>query len=244
MPVIVEQHPALADNYVFLIRDLESKKVAVIDPPNVEAVMHALNRHSWQLDEIWNTHHHWDHVSGNMELKERFNARVVGSALCPDRIPGIDVKVRQGDTLKLGASTFEVLEVPGHTRDHIAYWCESDRMVFCGDTLFSIGCGRLADGPLHHQLWQSLQKLGRLPDDTQVYCAHEYTLDNIAFALSQDPENKELLALQTSCQELRHKGLPTVPTQIGKEKLLNPFMRCTRPTEFASLRRSKDVFSS
>ena len=176
----------------------------------------ALNQHGLQLTHILNTHHHFDHTGGNLELKEMTGARIIGPKADADRIPGIDAGVGEGDLVAIGASVARVFDIPAHTKGHIAFWFEADKAVFTGDTLFAMGCGRLFEGT-PAQMWSSLSKLARLPADTRVYCGHEYTQSNGRFALTLEPDNADLVARMKEVDDLRQKGLPTIPSTIGSE---------------------------
>ena len=220
----VHMFPALSDNYCFLAHDEPSGLTAVIDTPEVAAIERALDQTGWQLNYILNTHHHFDHAGGNLELKEKTGCTIVGAANDAARIPGIDVQLHDSDVFELGQSKAKVLEVPGHTTGHIAYWFENDKIAFVGDTLFALGCGRLFEGT-PAQMWHSLQKLMALPDETVVYCAHEYTQSNAQFALSVEPQNQDLTTRSELIDQARARHEPTVPTTIGLEKSTNPFLR-------------------
>jgi len=224
MTIEVFQYPCLNDNYGFLVHDAESGHTACIDTPEVEATNAALAQQGWTLTHILNTHHHFDHAGGNEALKAQWQAQVVGAANDAKRIPGIDVQVQDSERFSLGSSEALVLEVPGHTSGHIAYYFADDGIAFVGDTLFALGCGRLFEGT-PAQMWSSLQKLMALPDETVVYCAHEYTQANAAFALSVEPDNADLVARAAEIDARRAAGQPTVPTTIGLERATNPFVR-------------------
>lgn len=239
MTIEVHQFPCLSDNYGFLVRDVASGYVASIDTPDVDAVNAALAEKGWSLTHIFNTHHHFDHAGGNEVLKAHWGCQIVGAANDAERIPGIDKGLLDGDTFLLGESEARVLEVPGHTVGHIAFYFAGDGVAFVGDTLFALGCGRLFEGT-PAQMWNSLGKLLALPDDTIVYCAHEYTQANANFALSVDPENEALVARAADIARIRAEGLPTVPTSIALEKATNPFLRPAADT----LRRSLNMTSA
>ncbi len=224
MPLEVHQFPCLSDNYGYLIHDPDTGVTAAIDTPEVAPINAALEEKGWQLTHILNTHHHFDHAGGNLELKERWNCTIVGSRDDADRIPGIDVKVGDGDTYTFGNFEAQVFDVSGHTIGHIAFYFPEAGKLFCGDALFALGCGRLFEGS-PAQMWDSLQKLIELPDSTGVYCAHEYTQANAAFALSVEPQNDALQARSKEIDSLRSEGKPTVPSTIGLEKETNPFLR-------------------
>ena len=224
MPLQIHQFPCRSDNYGFLAHDPETDLTACIDTPEADAINAALEETGWRLTHILNTHHHGDHTGGNLELKERWGCTVVGAANDAARIPGIDVQVSDGDEYAFGSMQARVFEVPGHTTGHIAYYFASENVAFVGDTLFALGCGRLFEGT-PAMMWNSLQKLMALPDETVVYCAHEYTQANARFALSVEPGNEQLVARSREIDELREQGLPTVPTTIGLERATNPFLR-------------------
>lgn len=218
------QIPVLNDNYVYLAHDAETKATAVVDPAVGGPVVDALAEKGWRLTHILNTHHHADHTGANLELKQQTGCTIVGPKADRDRIPGIDIEVSDGETYMLGNAEAQVFDVPGHTRGHIAFWFADSDALFCGDTLFSMGCGRLFEGT-PSQMWNSLSKLMALPDSTRVFCAHEYTQANGRFALSVEPDNKALLKRMAEVDQLRQKGIPTVPSTLGVEKATNPFLR-------------------
>lgn len=252
----VVQIPVLRDNYIYLARDGSTGACAAVDPAEAQPVLAALDRRGWRLSHIFNTHHHHDHVGGNLELKRRTGCTIVGNALDAARIPGIDVRVDDGERFALGATSAEVIAVSGHTVGHIAYWFADAGVLFCGDTLFALGCGRLFEGT-PAQMWQSLTRLRALPADTRVCCAHEYTEANAAFARSVDPANEALAARAEAVRALRRAGRPTVPSTIAEERRTNPFLRADDPalaqaaglcgaadpvSVFAEIRRRKDHF--
>ncbi len=224
MPLQVHQFPCRSDNYGFLAHDPDSGSTACIDTPDADATNAGLEEKGWRLTHILNTHHHGDHTGANLELKERWECTIIGAANDAERIPGIEVRVSDGDVYEFGSLQAKVLEVPGHTTGHIAYYFESGGIAFVGDTLFALGCGRLFEGT-PEMMWNSLQKLMALPDETVVYCAHEYTQANAQFALSVEPGNESLVARSREIDDLRAQGLPTVPTTIGLERATNPFVR-------------------
>jgi hydroxyacylglutathione hydrolase len=249
----------LSDNYVFVLHDPASNTAAVVDPAVPEPVLAKVEELGANLVAIFNTHHHGDHVGGNKALIEKFpNAIVYGGEKDRDRIPHQQVFLKGGDRVTFGDREAQVFFVPGHTYAHIAYYFEPSGdqggELFCGDTLFAGGCGRLFEGTPAEML-ASLSQLRQLPDDTRVWCAHEYTLGNLKFALTVDPENLDLRSRMVTAQEMREKGEATIPTTIGLEKLTNPFMRWDVPaiqrsagTEigdrvFAKIRGKKDNFS-
>jgi len=216
--------PCLNDNYAYLVHDTASNAVAVVDPSEAAPVMDALRKHGLKLTHILNTHHHFDHTGGNLELKEKTGAKIIGPRADADRIPGIDVGLGEGDTLEFGKTTARVFDIPAHTRGHIAFWFEADKAVFTGDTMFAMGCGRLFEGA-PQQMWSSLSKLAALPKETRVYCGHEYTQSNGRFALTLEPGNQALKTRMAEVDRLRAQGLPTIPSTIGIELETNPFLR-------------------
>jgi hydroxyacylglutathione hydrolase len=222
--LIVHQFPCLSDNYGYLLHDPETGATAAIDTPEVAPILKALEEKGWTLTHILNTHHHFDHAGGNLELKEKTGCTIIGPKGEAQRIPGIDTALGDGDTCPFGSREAKVLDVGGHTLGHIAYYFPQDGIAFVGDALFALGCGRIFEGTAE-QMWTSLQKLMGLPDETVVYCAHEYTQANARFAATIEPANK---ALQERIREIdakRAEGKPTVPTTIGLEKATNPFLR-------------------
>lgn len=247
--------PAFADNYIYVLRDAASGKVGVVDPGDAAPVQAELERRGWSLTHIFLTHHHDDHIGGAEALKARYRASVVGARADAHRIPGLDVMLSDGDRTVFGEQTARVFSVPGHTSGHIAFWFEAAETLFSGDTLFSLGCGRLFEGT-PAQMWDSLQSLRALTDSTRVYCGHEYTQSNGRFALTVDPENAALHQRMEEVAALRERNQPTIPTTIGMERRTNPFLRADDPgvqsaigmsgapsvEVFAELRRRKDHF--
>lgn len=220
----IEQIPTRSDNYVYLIRESGQGKVGVVDPSDAEPVIEALDRLGWTLTHILNTHHHNDHTGGNLELKEKYGCEVVGPLADHDRIAGIDIDVADGDTYTFGDAVVKVYDTPGHTRGHIGFWFEESKALFCGDTLFALGCGRVFEGTFE-QMWESLGKLRALPDDTMVYCAHEYTQANAKFAVTIETGNQALIDRAAEIDALRAENKRTVPSLLGLEKETNPFLR-------------------
>jgi hydroxyacylglutathione hydrolase len=225
MTIAVHQFLCLTDNYGVLVHDPATGATATIDAPEPGPILAALAERGWRLTDALITHHHADHIQGVPPLKERFPAlRVTGPAKEASRIPFLDIEVREGDVARVGAVTAKVIETPGHTLGHIAYNFDEDRIVFCGDTLFSLGCGRCFEAP-YAVMWSSLLKLAALPGETRVYCGHEYTQANARFALTIEPENPVLKARAEEVKRLRAEKRPTVPTLIGAELAANPFLR-------------------
>lgn len=250
--------PALSDNYIFLLHEPQENIAAVVDPAVAEPVLQQLRSLDARLVAIFNTHHHYDHVGGNQQLMQRFdNVVVYGGAEDRGRIPGQQVFLQEGDRVKFGDHTGVVFFVPGHTRAHIAYYFPTNATeagdLFCGDTLFAGGCGRLFEGS-PTQMVESLTKLQALPDDTRVWCAHEYTLKNLQFALTVDSDNADLKARFAEVKTARSRKQSTIPSTLGLEKRTNPFLRWNQPTlqaavnskdpvqTFARLRGMKDRF--
>jgi hydroxyacylglutathione hydrolase len=239
MTLTVRQFACLSDNYGFLIRDAASGKVACVDTPDADEVLAELRTAGWGLDLILNTHWHPDHAGGNAAIKAATGAVIIGPGEVT-RIAPLDRTVAGGDVVDLGETRFEVIETGGHTLGHIAYYSKADSVAFVGDTLFALGCGRLFEGTAD-QMWRSLSRLAALPDDTRVYCAHEYTAANARFALSVDA-GPALAARAKDIFDARARGEPTVPTLIGLEKATNPFLRAGDAERFAALRAAKDSF--
>jgi hydroxyacylglutathione hydrolase len=223
MPAETYLFGCLTDNYGVLMRDSVSGAVASIDAPEAAAVETALSAKGWRLTDILVTHHHGDHTAGIAELKRGYGCRVVAPRKEAARIPDVDETVAEGDIVKVGELAGRVIETPGHTLGHIAYWFGADRLAFVGDTLFSIGCGRVIEGT-PAVMWESLRKLRDLPGDTQVYCGHEYTAANIKFALTIEPNNAALQRRAQEVAQLRAQGRFTIPTTIAAEKAANPFL--------------------
>lgn len=246
MTLEVRQFACLSDNYGFLVRDAASGRTACVDTPDADAVLAELDRAGWGLDLILNTHWHPDHAGGNAKVKAATGATIVGPAEVT-RIAPLDRQVGDGDVVDLGQTRFEVIACGGHTLGHVAYVSTKAHTAFVGDTLFALGCGRLFEGDAA-QMWASLQRLAALPDETVVYCAHEYTAANARFALSVD-QSEALRARAAQVFAARERGEPTVPTTIAQEKATNPFLRApllvaaASPAEaFAKVRAAKDGF--
>ncbi|WP_029011187.1 hydroxyacylglutathione hydrolase [Azospirillum halopraeferens] len=245
--------PAFDDNYIHLLRDEPGGAVGVVDPGDADPVVEELERRGWRLTHIFNTHHHADHTGGNHALKTRYGCPVIGGRADAHRIPDMDTSLSDGETIAFGSETATVFDVPGHTSGHIAFHFPRAKVLFCGDTLFALGCGRLFEGT-PAQMWASLCRLRALPGDTRVYCGHEYTASNARFALTVDPDNPDLRSRAEEIRALRSRGEPTIPSTIAAEIRTNPFLRADDPgvraavglpdapaaEVFAEIRRRKD----
>jgi hydroxyacylglutathione hydrolase len=252
----VELIPAFQDNYIYLLSVPGSDVVGIVDAGDAAPAIAELDRQGLTLTHIFNTHHHPDHVGGNGALKARFpHAALIGPASETARIPGMDLTVSDGDKVEFGPLSFKAIEVPGHTTGHVAFFTEQGQAVFCGDTLFAMGCGRMFEGNAA-QMWNSLGKLKWLPSATRVYCGHEYTQTNARFARTVDPDNQKLASRAAEVEALRAAGKPTIPSTIGLENETNPFLRADEPAiaeavglagadpvaVFAEIRLRKDNF--
>ncbi|MCT8972451.1 hydroxyacylglutathione hydrolase [Microbaculum marinisediminis] len=247
--------PCLSDNYGVLIHDGAAGVTASIDAPEAAAVEEALEEAGWTLTHILVTHHHADHTQGIPALKARYGCKVVGPRAEADKVPGIDESLGEGDTFQFGRYEARIFDTPGHTLGHIAWWFPDAGIVFAGDTLFALGCGRVFEGTME-QMWGSLEKLARLPRETLLYCGHEYTQANARFAVTIEPDNVHLQARVGEIDEKRARGEPTIPSTIGAELASNPFLRADRDevkmavgmpnadpaAVFAEIRRRKDNF--
>ena len=235
--------PVLSDNYVWLVHEHNSGATMVVDPAVAAPILAEAAARGWRITDIWNTHWHPDHTGGNAEIKAATGCTITGPAAEAERIPTLDVQVKGGDVVRLGAIEATVIDVPAHTAGHIAYYLANEAAAFVGDTLFAMGCGRLFEGTAA-QMFENMAKLATLPDATMVYCAHEYTQSNGRYALVAEPENRALIARMTQVDAARMRGEATVPTTIGDEKATNPFMRATSVEQLAERRAAKDAFTS
>lgn len=231
--------PAFSDNYIWLVHDGASRETLVVDPGDGSAALAAAAQRGWTISQIWNTHWHGDHIGGNLQVKKATGCKISGPA--SENIAGLDVPLNEGETVRLGEHVADVWHVPGHTLGHIAFVLEAERVAFVGDTLFAMGCGRLFEGTAA-QMFRSLQRFAALPEDTLLYCAHEYTLANARFAAHVEPANREIADRLALVEQARCEGRMTVPTSVGEERATNPFVRAGNEEAFASIRRRKDSF--
>ncbi|WP_026379981.1 hydroxyacylglutathione hydrolase [Afifella pfennigii] len=254
-PLEIVQFPARSDNYAVLVHDPDSGATVTIDAPEAASIAAALKERDWGLTDIFVTHKHFDHVEGVPALRESYSARTIGPRKSAAATGLYDQTVGGGESFTWAGRRVEVIATPGHTLDHVAYYLPQDELAFVGDTLFALGCGRVFEGT-PEEMWASLKALRELPDDTKVYCGHEYTLANAEFAASVDPENAALAERKREIEALREEGKPTLPTTIAVEKATNPFLRAddaqlqkalgmegAEPAAvFAELRQRKDRF--
>ncbi|MGQ0455525.1 MAG: hydroxyacylglutathione hydrolase [Hyphomicrobium sp.] len=233
-PLEIAQIPCLSDNYCVLLHAPETGETAAIDAPDASAIKSALSQRHWRLTRIFVTHHHNDHTGGNLALKGHYGCAITGPEAEADRIPGITATASEASGAVFAGRAIQVIETPGHTIGHIAYYFRSESVAFTGDTLFSLGCGRLFEGDAR-AMYNSLCKIAALPDETAIYCGHEYTMANASFALSIEPENEALAKRMTEIETLRAAGKPTLPTTLAVEKATNPFLRVSSKTIRARL---------
>jgi hydroxyacylglutathione hydrolase len=255
MPAETHLFPCLKDNYGVLLHDSSTGTTAAIDAPEAAPIDAALAEKGWRLTDILVTHHHADHTGGIAELKKKHLCRVVAPRKEASKIPDVDVTLREGDMVQVGSLVGRVLETPGHTAGHITYWFKGDKLAFVGDTLFSVGCGRIIEGN-PEMMWQSLLKIRNLPSDTQLFCGHEYTAANVHFALTVEPKNTALRARAEEVVKLVEQKKPTIPTTVQQEKSFNPVLRAdlhsvanaigmegaNPESVFATIRARKDKF--
>ena len=254
-PIEIHMFPCLSDNYGFLIHDPQEGSTATIYTPEVGAIENALQAKGWRLTHIINTHHHYDHAGGNIELKNKTNCKIIGPEMDKDRIPGIDMGVEHKEEFNFGNHHVICYHTPGHTTGHVVYYFVDQQLAFVGDTLFAMGCGRLFEGT-PEQMWSSLNLMMEWPDETELYCAHEYTQSNAEFAITVEPNNKALSRRKIEVDRMRLENKPTVPTNLGIEKQTNPFLRpdskeikanlnmdsASTVEVFAEIRQRKDNF--
>ncbi|MEC7179410.1 MAG: hydroxyacylglutathione hydrolase [Pseudomonadota bacterium] len=252
--MIIEIIPCLSDNYSYLIHEKKTNTISIVDPSEFETCDKVISKYK-KLDFILNTHHHADHVGANLELKKKYNSKILASNLDKDRIPGIDIFLKENQIQKIGNFEFEVIFLPGHTKGHIAFFFKKEKIVFTGDTLFSLGCGRVFEGT-HEEMLNSLNKIKNLPSDTKIYCGHEYTKSNLNFCLTYDSKNNFLKEKAIDIKKKLNSNQPTIPSSLDQEIKTNIFLRCNDPeikhaldlkdsTElevFSKLRDLKDTF--
>ncbi len=241
MSLEIVRLPVLADNYVWLVRENASGAVMVVDPAVAGPVLDKAADLGWTITHIWNTHWHPDHTGGNAAIRDATGCTIVGPAAEAERIPTLDIQVRGGDVVRFGATQATVLNVPAHTAGHIAFHFATENVAFVGDTLFAMGCGRLFEGTAA-QMFANMRAFEALPDDTIVYCAHEYTQSNGRYALVAEPENLAIVARMADVDAARSRGEATVPTTIALERATNPFMRAQTIAVLAERRAAKDSF--
>ena len=255
MPIQIEQFMCRSDNFCVLIHDPNSGLTASIDAPNADIITEQLEKHHWSLTHIFTTHHHGDHIEGNAQLKERYQCEIIGPAKEAAKITSLSRSVNGGDAFIFGQQTVHVIDTPGHTLGQIAYHMPDAKVLFAADCLFSLGCGRIFEGT-PEMMWESLSRLAALPDDTMLYCGHEYSAANARFALSIEPENEALQARVAEIHEQIKNGHMTLPISLGSEKATNPFLRphaaeicanlnmvgASDAQVFAELRKRKDTF--
>ena len=217
--------PCLNDNYAYIVKDNITKTVGVVDPSEAEPIINYLKKEKLELNYILNTHHHFDHIGGNIELQKLYKSKIIGFKDDKHRIPGINITLNDGEKFKFGKSQIKVIHIPGHTSGHICFFFEKEKIAFTGDTLFSLGCGRIFEGD-HEQMLSSLNKIKKLPIETKIYCGHEYTLKNAKFCMKYDEKNLDLINQFKKIKELRSKNLPTVPSILEQELKSNIFLRC------------------
>ena len=217
--------PCLNDNYAYIVNDNITKTVGVVDPSEAKPIINYLKKEKLKLNYILNTHHHFDHIDGNIELQKLYNSKVIGFDGDKHRIPGINITLNDGEKFKFGKSIIKIIHIPGHTSGHICFFFEKEKIAFTGDTLFSLGCGRIFEGD-HEQMLSSLNKIKKLPTKTKIYCGHEYTLKNAEFCMKYDKKNLDLTNQFKKVKELRSKNLPTVPSVLEQELKSNIFLRC------------------
>ena len=251
----VDQFMTRSDNFAVLLHDAKSGRTAAIDAPEADPIIARLKQHDWKLTDILVTHKHFDHIEGIPALQAAFDCTVIGPEASAAETGMYDRTVKDGDTFKWGDIEVQVIETPGHTLDHVSLYMPSEKLVFVGDTIFSLGCGRVIEGD-HAMMWNSLLKLRALPDDTELYCGHEYTLANAKFAVTVDPGNAALKKRMAEVEALRAADKPALPTTIGQEKKTNPFLRSDDPAVmkavgmasakpaavFAEIRKRRDKF--
>lgn len=231
--------PILDDNYTYVIQSVDD--IAVIDPGTSAEVIAYCEEHGLTPTIIFNTHHHGDHIEGNAAIAQKYNAKIIGPDKDTDRIPNMSQGMNDGDVIKFGDTFFEVIETVGHTKNHLCFWFKHDKVLFSGDTLFAMGCGRCFEGA-PEDMFKAFEIFNTMPEDTKIYCGHEYTVSNAKFCLSVEPENTDLIERMSKIENLRASNKPTIPSNIGIEKKTNIFMRAKNASEFAHYRTLKDNF--
>ena len=239
--MIVEIIPCLQDNYSYLIIDESNNNACVIDPSEAKPIINFIENSKINLKYILNTHHHYDHVGGNLELKKKYNSTVVGFEDDKDRIPEINILVKDSQIWKADNFEAKIIHVPGHTTGHIGYYFFNEKIIFTGDTLFSLGCGKIFEGT-YNQMYESLSKFKNLPLDTKIYCGHEYTLQNSKFCIEHEPSNQNLINKILEIKKKINNGIPTLPTTLEDELKCNIFLRANDVKNFSKLRDLKDNF--
>lgn len=240
MTLDIVRVPVLKDNYAWLIHDADSGETMAIDPGESAPVLAAATDRGWRVGHVWTTHFHHDHVGGNLAMKAQ-GAIITGPAAEASKIPGLDIGVGEGDMVSFGRHVARVMTVPGHTQGHIAYHFADDAVIFTGDTLFAMGCGRLFEGT-PADMFANMRRYAALPDATAVYCGHEYTQSNGRFALVAEPDNAAIIDRMATVDAARARGEATVPTSIGLEKATNPFLRASSAEQLGERRAAKDAF--
>ena len=223
--MLVTPIPCLSDNYAYIINDDNSKNIGVVDPSEAQPIITFLKKKNLKLNYILNTHHHFDHIGGNLELKKIYKSKIIGFAGDKDRIPGIDIALKDNEQWNFGNSTIKILHIPGHTLGHICFFFENEKIAFTGDTLFSLGCGRIFEGD-HKLMLTSLNKIKKLPKNTKIYCGHEYSYKNAEFCMKYDNDNIDLKKKFEKIKQLRSNNLPTLPTDLEDELKSNIFLKC------------------
>jgi hydroxyacylglutathione hydrolase len=221
--------PCLNDNYSYLLQDKKTDTITIVDPSDFDSCNKIIEKKYKKLDFILNTHHHFDHVGGNQELKKKYGSKILGFKGDKNRIPGIDLGLEENQNFKIGSITFEVIYIPGHTNGHVAFYSKDEKIIFSGDTLFSLGCGKVFEGTCE-QMFHSLNKFKSLPKDIKIYCGHEYTKKNFEFCIKYDPYNDSLKEKRDWINLKIKSKLPTIPTSVGEELKTNIFLRCNEPS--------------
>tara|TARA_B100001057_G_scaffold320394_1_gene320666 strand:- start:498 stop:1217 length:720 start_codon:yes stop_codon:yes gene_type:complete len=237
----VEIIKCLQDNYSYLIIDQSNQSACVIDPGESIPIINFIKNNNIKLNYILNTHHHYDHIGGNLELKKKYQSKIVAFEKDKNRIPDVDILVKDNQVWKVDNFEAKIYHIPGHTSGHIAFHFFNEKKVFTGDTLFSLGCGRIFEGT-YEQMFNSLSKIKKLPKETEIYCGHEYTLQNSSFCLQQDSENSKLKNKIIEIQKKLKNGLPTMPSILGEELECNIFLKANNIETFSKLRELKDNF--